>query len=299
MTFVIDADLEIGAPLRRGPMTLFPLLQPTGPEPRAYLCGPESDGNVAIDEHDGGVVAELVAHNLSDRPVLLIEGEALLGAKQDRVLNVSVLLAAHRSATLPVSCVEAGRWGSVKPSRRSNRHAPPRLRERKTRSVIESSRYRGELHSDQSAVWAEVAAYDGAVGALSPTSALRDVQDKAARQVERLTPSVRPTPEQVGVIVATGGRPTVLELFDDPVTFEAYWHSLVDGYALDAALATDDDTTAPEQAAAFLDAARHAPFESRPGVSLGDDVQAETDDLVATGIGWGGQLLHLVCFAPS
>lgn len=299
MTFVIDADLEIGAPQRCGRMTLFPLLQASGPEPRAYLCGPEAGGDLAIDEKDGGVVAELVAHNLGDRPVLLIEGETLLGARQDRVLNVSVLLAAHESATVPVSCVEAGRWGSVKPSRRSPRHAPPRLRARKTRSVIESSRYRGALHSDQGAVWAEVAAYDGAVGALSPTSALRDVQDRAADQVGALIPSARPALEQVGVIVATGGRPTVLELFDDPVTFEAYWRSLADGYALDATLALGEDTTAPEQASAFLSAARRTPFESRPGVCLGDDVQAETGDLVATGIGWGGQLLHLVCFAPS
>lgn len=92
---------------------------------------------------------------------------------------------------------------------------------------------------------------------------------------------------------------SVLELFDDPVTFEAYWRSLVDGYALDAALSTDEDTATPEQAAAFLDATRRIPFESRPGVSLGDDVLAETDDLVATGIGWGGELLHLVCFARA
>ncbi|HET9542075.1 MAG TPA: hypothetical protein VFP02_03275, partial [Acidimicrobiales bacterium] len=68
---------------------------------------------------------------------------------------------------------------------------------------------------------------------------------------------------------------------------------------LDAALSADDDTTTHEQAAAFLDTARGTPFESRPGVSLGDDVQAETDELVATGIGWGGELLHLVCFAQA
>jgi hypothetical protein len=297
VTFVIDADLEIGAPLRAGPMTLFPLLQASGPEPRAYVCGPEADGALAIEEQRGGVVAELRARNLSDRPVLLIEGELVLGAKQDRVLNVSVLLASRASATLPVSCVEAGRWGSAKPSTRSSRHSPPRLRARKTRSVIESSRSRGLLDSNQGAVWAEVAAYEEAVGALSPSSALRDVQDKAANEVERLAPSGRPTAEQVGVIVASGGRPTVLELFDDPVSFDAYWRSLVSGYALDASLSGADDATTAEEAAAFLEIVRHITFESRPGVSLGDDVHAETDDVVATGIGWGGELLHLVCFA--
>lgn len=297
MTFVIDTDLEIGAPQRCGPMSLFPLLQTAGTEPRSYICGPESAGR--LDIHDGGVVSELRAHNRGDRPVLLIEGETLLGAKQDRVLNVSVLLAAGQATTVPVSCVEAGRWGSARPSQLSTRHAPPRLRERKTRSVIESARRHGGRHSDQAAVWDQVAAYDGAVGALSPTSALRDVQATAAGRVESLTPAVGPARRQVGVIVATDDHPTVLELFDDPVTFEAYWHSLIEGYALDATLSGGEDTTTPEAAASFLAAARRAPFDTRPGLSLGDDAQAETSDLVATGISWGGQLLHLVCFATA
>lgn len=297
MTFLFDADLEIGAPQRCGPMSLFPLLQAAGPEQRSYICGPESTGRLEV--HDSGVVSELRAHNRGDRPVLLIEGETLLGAKQDRVLNVSVLLAAGQATTVPVSCVEAGRWGSPQPSQLSTRHAPPRLRERKTRSVIESSRRYGSHESDQGAVWDEVAAYDGAVGALSPTSALRDVQATAAGRVESLTPAAGPARRQVGVIVATDDHPTVLELFDDPVTFEAYWHSLIDGYALDAALAGGEDTTTPEAAKSFLEAARRAPFETRPGLSLGDDAQAETGDLVATAISWGGQLLHLVCFATA
>jgi hypothetical protein len=297
VSFVIDPDLELGPPLRCGSMSLFALLQAAGPAPRAYICGPESTGLVDID--DGGVVAEIKAHNRGDRPVLLIEGETLLGAKQDRVLNVSVLLAAGRSTTVPVSCVEAGRWGSAQPSRLSTRHAPPRLRERKTRSVIESSRRHRGHHSDQSAVWDEVAALDSAVGALSPTSALRDVQDAVAGRVESLAPDIGPAHRQVGVIVASGGRPTVLELLDDPVTFDAYWHSLIEGYALDAALSDGEDTTTPAEAASFLDATRNAPFETRPGLSLGDHAQAETHDLTATGISWGGQLLHLACFATA
>jgi hypothetical protein len=73
----------------------------------------------------------------------------------------------------------------------------------------------------------------------------------------------------------------------------------LDGYALDASLSTSDDTTTPDQAASFLESVQSTSFESRPGVSLGDDVQAESDDLVATGIGWGGELLHLVCFASG
>lgn len=299
MTYVIDADLRIGDPLRRGALSLFPLLQPAGRQPREYLSGPEAGDRVKIREKSGGVVSELVAVNHADRPVLLIEGETVLGARQDRTLNVSVLVATGHLATVPVSCIEAGRWGDTRPSHRSARHAPPRLRERKTRSVVESLGRGCGAYSDQQAVWSEVDAYQHKVGALSPTSAMRMVHERAADRVERLVPEGRPSDHQVGVIVATGGRPTLLELFDDPATLDAYWQSLVDGYALDAALDDGTDTTTPVQADAFLDAARALRFDPEPGVSLGDDLHARADGLVATGISWGGQLLHLVCFATD
>ncbi len=299
MTCVIDADLEVGEPLRQGPLSLFPVLQPRGAEGREYLSGPEAAGLVRVREKDGGVVAELIADNHGDRPVLLIEGETLLGARQDRTLNVSILVAAGREATVPVSCVEAGRWGRSLPSHRSARHAPPRLRARKTESVVDALGRGGSARSDQQAVWSEVHAYERSIGSSSPTAALRMVHEHAAGRVEAVKPQGRPTARQVGVIVATGGRPTLLELFDDPATLDAYWTSLVDGYALDAALTGGTDTTTRAQADAFLELARATDFETRPGVSLGDDLHARTDDLVATGISWGGKLVHLVCFAPA
>jgi hypothetical protein len=51
----------------------------------------------------------------ADRPVLLLDGEELIGAKQNRVLN-TIVLAAHSKLTIPVSCVEQGR-GAYKSAR--------------------------------------------------------------------------------------------------------------------------------------------------------------------------------------
>ena len=45
-----------------------------------------------------------------DIRVLFLEGEELVGAKQNRILNTSVLLPARSKIKIPVSCVERGRW---------------------------------------------------------------------------------------------------------------------------------------------------------------------------------------------
>jgi len=49
--------------------------------------------------------------NGADRPLLLLDGEELIGAKQNRILNTTVLVDAHMEVTIPVTCVEQGRWG--------------------------------------------------------------------------------------------------------------------------------------------------------------------------------------------
>ena len=56
---------------------------------------------------------ELVVENPLDERVLLYDGEELVGAKQNRILNVSVLVEAKSALTIPVSCVEQGRWSHV------------------------------------------------------------------------------------------------------------------------------------------------------------------------------------------
>jgi hypothetical protein len=52
-----------------------------------------------------GSVPELLAPNPLDQHVLLYDGEELLGAKQNRILNVTVLAAAKSEARMLVSCV--------------------------------------------------------------------------------------------------------------------------------------------------------------------------------------------------
>ena len=73
-----------------------------------------------------GSVPELLAHNPLDASVLLYDGEELIGAKQNRILNVTVLVAAASETRIPVSCVEEGRWRA-----RSRHFAYPELRRRK------------------------------------------------------------------------------------------------------------------------------------------------------------------------
>src|SRR5262245_34842099 len=115
------ADVEIiaktlggilaGEPQRHGALTVIPILAPMQTEPE-WLTLAEAGDRVRITEVDEeGSVPELRLANLGNLPLLLLDGEQLVGAKQNRILNMTVLVAARSEVTIPVSCVERGRWG--------------------------------------------------------------------------------------------------------------------------------------------------------------------------------------------
>jgi hypothetical protein len=156
--FVIPT-LRAADPVRFERLAVYPLFGDGGPA-LEYLLSDEAlgAGTARVEEaSEGGSVPHLAVTVTSDLPVLFLEGEELRGAKQNRVLNTSVLVAARSMAVLPVSCVEQGRWRYTSHHfASSGSHASYKLRKVLKESVTRSA-YEGRGHdSDQGSVWAEV-----------------------------------------------------------------------------------------------------------------------------------------------
>ena len=110
-------QVSTGAGVSFNNLAATPLVGANGAEPD-YLTLDEAlaRGDVRVTEtSDAGDVPELLFENLGEKSVLLLDGEELVGAKQNRVLNLTILAPAKRTITIPVSCVEAGRWSHSSP----------------------------------------------------------------------------------------------------------------------------------------------------------------------------------------
>ena len=57
----------------------------------------------------GGSVPDLRLINKSANKLLAVDGEELIGAKQNRIVNATFLIAANTEIIIPVSGVEQGR----------------------------------------------------------------------------------------------------------------------------------------------------------------------------------------------
>ncbi len=124
-------EVRVGQPLRYKSLSVFPLFTESNGN-IDYLLADEAIGEklLTVEEvSEAGSVPDLLVENKGNTRVLFIEGEELIGAKQNRILNTSILIAAKSKARIPVSCVEQGRWGyKSKFFGSSGSHSPSKLR---------------------------------------------------------------------------------------------------------------------------------------------------------------------------
>jgi len=162
-------------------------------------------------------VSELLLSNEGDERVFLLDGEELVGAKQNRILNTSLLVERRTRLAVPVSCVERGRWEfragrSMRPGSVSH----PALRGEKAVQIHESLRARGSYCSDQTEVWRHVDRKLRSLGADSESSALEAGFELHRSSLDRYAARL-PCPEgAVGVAAAIAGRVACADLFATP-----------------------------------------------------------------------------------
>jgi hypothetical protein len=150
---------------------------------------------------EGGSVPNLFVNNKADRDVIIVDGQLLVGAKQNRVVNTTIVIPARTSVEIPVTCVEQGRWRySSRNFSGGGSHEYSSLRSLKHRSVTQSLRETGSYTSDQGSVWGDIRAKMHRMASPSPTMSMSDVYESSVSREDetRLAEEVKPRPGQVG-----------------------------------------------------------------------------------------------------
>jgi hypothetical protein len=294
-------EARLGAPRAHANLAVFPLWT-AAPDARPYMTLDEAleSGKVRVTEvSQGGSVPELCLVNDADRPVLLLDGEELRGAKQNRVLNLTILAAAGKTIVVPVSCVEQGRWAHQSAAfSSSDQILYARSRAAKAGDVSGSLARRGQALSDQGAVWASINAKMARLGTRSPTHAMEDIYFALRGGLDAFVAALRPEPEQTGVVFSLNGSIAGLELFDHPDAMAKMFPKLVRSWALDAIEDAPDGVSIPPTQAAreFLDLVAEAEMTSFTAVGQGIDVRLSAANLTGGAVVDGGRVVHLNAF---
>jgi hypothetical protein len=285
----------IGEPQVAGPLAVFPVFGPAPQLEYRTFAQATQLGALAREVAGTASVRSLVVENPTDLPLLVYEGEEVLGAQQNRTFDDSVLVAAGAKLRLDVSCVEAGRWEGSRHGealRASPQAADPDLRR------LKRARARSAGRADQGEVWEAVGRRLDEHGVASRSAAMSDIYEGRRRDLGSLTRAIGHVEGQVGAVTLVSGRPAVLDLVSRAEAFATLLPRLAQGYALDALGAGEVDAN-PDTAAAFLTQAFTAPRVATFTPGVGRGVEIATAALIGSGLEHEEELIQLSAFPAA
>ncbi|MBD3402326.1 hypothetical protein GF420_05480 [candidate division GN15 bacterium] len=278
----------------------MPLFSPAGGPFYLTLGEALDDSLLEISEvSESGSVPELQVENKADLPVLLLDGEELVGAKQNRVLNTTILLKKQSTTTIPVSCTEQGRWSYTSPKFADSGHVmTPRSRLTKARSVHQSLSSLRSYRSDQGAVWDEVSDLQARADLHSPTGAMRDVYESRREKLEKYCEAFPIAPDHNGLLVMIDGIAAGLDIVSRPEAFLRIGPKLIKSYAMEALLtrgAAKKKGTG-ERGLRFLERVVSAEGRSYRSVGHGQDHRFSSPHVVGSALTYRKTVIHAAFF---
>ena len=302
--------VRVGRSISRKNLTIFPLFTQDEITPATYLpvgAAIRTGAGKVTEISEGGSVPKLAIENLGVIPVLILDGEELIGARQNRIANLTILAPGMKTIPIPVSCVERGRWGyqsGVGNSAREFSESPDvmfhQARAQKMKDVTRSLADFGTRMSDQGGVWNAIGIISNKLGYISPTHAIRDVYENQKNHIDDYLKGIEPQKGQIGAIFAINGCAAGVELFDSAETLATYLPKIVRSYALDA-LANQTAVSGADESEAeqLLDSILELDAKSFPAVGLGEDLRIESAEICGGALVHDGRVVHLAAFNTS
>ena len=286
-------SIRLGDPQVHQNIILFPLHAPANGSPDYVTLGDALKSNTltVTEVSQAGSVPELLVVNKGDQAVLLLDGEELVGAKQNRVLNTTILLREKSETKIPVTCTEHGRWSYSSPQfAAADVIMEKNVRARKSRSVSESLASAASYLADQGEVWEQISELHAKAQTHSPTGAMNDVFKARGEDLRKCLETFPLAPGQQGLLVLINGDVAGFDLISRPDPYAKLHHKLVRSYVLDGLIdsrpAAGGTAEAKDKAQRFLEEitrARQTKFQS---LGYGWDFRFQADGLV------GNALLH-------
>ncbi len=248
---------------------------------------------------EGGTVPELKVINRADKPVLLLDGEELAGAKQNRVLNTTILLREKMETVIPVSCTEHGRWSySSSHFEESGYIMSAKLRRVKNASVHENLKSARSYRSDQGAVWDEIAVQAMVNKVNSPTGAMRDVLEAKQEDMDTFLEHFPAVVNQNGLLVMVNGEVVGLDMVSRTPAFGTLHPKLIRSYVMDSLTEkpVKGKKASRKKADAFLNKILQCVEHTFDSVGYGHDYRYEGKKVVGSALAHESTVIHMAFF---
>ena len=289
----INSEIELLKPQSHKHMAIIPLK--TEPNYKLDILTLKKGfelGLAEVKECNHSTVNTLIVKNKSITPLLLIDGEEVIGGDQNRIVNSTILIAPQSESPISVSCTEQGRWGYKSEFQSSIHIADYNTRKAKLRAA----RFNEPV---QSAVWSSIDKLEKSVAYSSPTRAMTESYETQKANHEEFLNAFTVVKGQNGVLVIVNGEIKGFELFLNPEIYGHFHERIIKSYLINSKEENTTFTINIDEARLLIEEAKDSTFEDKMSSGLENAFEYENSKGFGNLYAYEGEILHWSFFEKS
>lgn len=285
-----DIEIELLTPQSHENVAIIPLKSEKNYTDLLTLKKGLELGLVEVKECETSTVNTLIVKNNSVTPLILIDGEEVVGGDQNRIVNATTIVAPRSQHKISVSCTERGRWRYKSEFKSSTHIANYRTRREKMHAVRNGAPV-------QSAVWSSIDSLEERHAFSSPTSAMSESYENAKVDLEEIMEAFKIVDGQNGVLIIVNGEIKGFELFLNSEIYKAFHEKILKSYLIDSEVENTTFTINTDAAKLLIDSVMAGEFEEKSSSGLEKSYEFENEDGLGKAYMYDDALVHFSYFS--
>lgn len=246
-------------------------------------------GLAEVKECEHSTVNTLIVKNNAVTPLLLVDGEEIIGGDQNRIVNATILIAPNSEEKIPVNCTEHGRWAYKSEFKQSEYMANYRTRSAKEKAV------RANM-SGQQAVWDSINDLEMSRSFSSPTQAMSESYENLKVDLDEFISNFKALDGQTGAVIIIDGEIKGFELFLNSQIYHEYHEKILKSYLIDTDINDSIFTIDTEVARDLIVEALSVEYAAKKSNGLEEAFEFENSNGLGTAYIYKDELLHMSYF---
>jgi len=246
-------------------------------------------GLAEVKECEHSTVNTLIVKNNSVTPLLLVDGEEIIGGDQNRIVNATILIAPNSEEKIPVNCTEHGRWAYKSEFKQSEYMANYRTRSAKEKAV------RANM-SEQQAVWDSINDLEVSRSFSSPTQAMSESYENLKVDLDEFISNFKAVDGQTGAVIIIDGEIKGFELFLNSQIYHEYHEKILKSYLIDIDIDDSVFTVNTDVAKNLIEEALSVEYAAKKSNGLEEAFEFENSEGLGTAYLYKDELIHMSYF---
>ncbi|MDO5850062.1 MAG: tubulin-like protein [Methanobacteriaceae archaeon] len=253
-------------------------------------------GLVEVKECEPSTVNTIMVTNNAVTPLILVDGDEITGAKQNRIVNTTILIPPKTTMPVSVSCTEHGRWHfkDNSESKAIFSHSEYFANSNTRRAKAQNS------YNDmdcQAVVWDSISQVESRMEFKSATAALNDSYENVMKDQEECIEHFKVLDGQTGLIAIIDGEVRGVELFANHRMYKDYHDKIIKSYIIDS-LNTEniENNLSNEEIIKIVEDISNSKVKKDTTKGLGESFKFSNDYGNGSALVYDGEIIHMPYF---